>query len=207
MKKLSYIILLAISMIAISACSSDNEASTASGEKQESQQTTEEKSLEVDKGLLNVEVTLPVSMFEGEDIDQVIADAKADGVEEVTKNEDGSLTYRMSKSKHKEMMQEIEKSIKESLEDMKTSGDFASIKDITHNDSFSEFTLTVDKAEYENSMDAFGVFGLGISGMIYQLYNGGDNENTKVIISVEDQATQEVFDTIVYPDDMENTEN
>ncbi|HAQ08177.1 MAG TPA: hypothetical protein DCR24_11895 [Bacillus bacterium] len=68
----------------------------------------------------------------------------------------------MSKSEHKEMMNELETGIQESLEEMKTSGDFASIKDVTLNKSYSEFTLEVVKETYENIMDGFAVFGLGI---------------------------------------------
>ncbi|MEC2078422.1 hypothetical protein, partial [Metabacillus fastidiosus] len=138
----------------------------------------------------------------GQDIDTVIADAKKEGVTEVTKNEDGSLTYKMTKAKHKEMMQELEKSILETIEETKNSKDYVSIKDITHNDSFSEFTLVVDKAKYENSMDGFAALGLGMSGMMYQIYNGSDPD-TKVKILIKDEATQEVFDETVYPDALE----
>lgn len=187
-------------MIALlTACSDDKQDTKASEE-------TKEEGLNVDKGLLSVEVTLPASMFEGEDIDTMIADAEADGVDKVTKNEDGSLTLKMSKSKHKELMNEIETSIKESIEEMKTSGDYASIKDITHNDKFTEFTVVVDKATYENSMDGFVVLGLGISGAMYQLYNGANPDDYKVNVSVKDEATDEVIDEVVYPDALEELE-
>lgn len=177
----------------------------AQGEKKEEvkDKKLEEQTVEVDKGLLNVEVTLPASMFEGEDIDTIIKDAKENGVKEATKNEDGSLTYKMSKATHKEMMKEIEIGIIETIEEMKTSQDYVSIKDIAYNKSFSEFTLVVDKAKYENSMDGFASFGLGISGMYYQLFNGDDSDNYKVAISIKDEASGEVFDEIVYPDDLE----
>ncbi|WP_210367741.1 hypothetical protein [Bacillus sp. REN3] len=162
--------------------------------------------MEVDKGLFNVEVTLPASLFEGEDIDKAIEEANTEGVKEVIKNDDGSVTCKMSKSEHKKMMNELETSIQESVEEMKTSGDFVSIKDITHNKSFSEFTLEVDKHAYENSMDGFAVFGLGISGAYYQLFNGAGKDDYKVTIFVKDQATGEEMDQIVFPDDMEENE-
>lgn len=203
MRKLSFILGLLV-VLGLTACSSSEGTSDSP---KEEKAKADEKSVEVDKGLFNVEVTLPASMFEGDDPEKVIADAKADGVSEVEKNPDGSFTYKMSKAKHKEMMKELEKGIVESLEEMKTSGDFASIKDITHNDSFKEFTLVVDKAAYENSMDGFSIFGLGISGMMYQLYSGESEKDVKVTISVKDQTSQEVFETVVYPDDMEDTED
>ena len=43
---------------------------------EQGKQETKEQSLNVDKGLLNVEVTLPASFFEGQDLDTVIADAE-----------------------------------------------------------------------------------------------------------------------------------
>ncbi|WHY77832.1 hypothetical protein QNH20_01235 [Neobacillus sp. WH10] len=207
MRKFGFIMLV-LAMTLLAACSSNEQASN-SDEKKSSTENKEEKKNEavsVDKGLLNVELTLPASLFEGEDIDTVIANAKKDGVKEVTKNEDGSLTYKMSKSEHKEMMKELETNIKDSIEETKTSGDFASIKDITHNDSFSEFTLLVDKAAYENSMDGFAALGYGMSGMMYQMFNGSDADSTKVTIFIKDEATQETIDEMVYPDDLKDSD-
>ncbi|WP_110928162.1 hypothetical protein [Bacillus massiliglaciei] len=194
MRKISWIILVLATAL-LSACSASESAEKKPNDKEEG--------VSVDKGLLNVEITLPASMFEDEDIDTVIADAKKDGVKEVTKNEDGSLTYKMSKAKHREMLKEVESSIQESIDDAKTSKDYVSIKDVTHNKSFSEFTLLVEKASYENSMDAFAAIGFGISGMMYQIYNGADEEKAKVKIYIKDKATQETFDEMLYPDDLE----
>lgn len=192
----------------LAACGTNGEESVEnenSVEETEGQsENGKEDQVNVDKGLFNVEITLPASLFEGEDIEKVIADAKAEGVDEVTLNEDGSLTYKMSKAKHKEMMEGLKEDLILSLEDMKSSGEYSSIKDITYNNTFSEFILVVDKTEYENSMDGFGVFSLGITGMIYQLYNGVNPDEYEVTILVKDEETEEIFDQIVYPDDLED---
>ncbi|MED4229396.1 hypothetical protein, partial [Neobacillus cucumis] len=156
-------------------------------------------SVQVDKGFLSVTLTLPASMFEGQNIDQVIADAQKKGIK-ATKNADGSVTYKMSKAQHKEMIQEMKKSVIETINDTKSGKDYSSIKDITYNDDFSEFTLIVNKSDYENSMDGFAVLGLGMSGMMYQLFTGVKPEDYKVTIDVKDEATQKVFDQVVYPD-------
>ncbi|MEI5909408.1 hypothetical protein WAK64_20480 [Bacillus spongiae] len=194
MKRFIYVFFLLFVMV-LSACSND--------EGKESEKKEEDQKVDVDKGLLNVEVTLPSTMFEGEDIDEVMADAKEEGVSEVTKNDDGSITFKMTKSKHKEMMEDIKGEVTQTVTDTKNSEDYVSIKDITYNDSFSEFTMVVDKASYENSMDGFAVFGLGISGMMYQLFAGVDSDKTKVTITVKDEATDEVINEMIYPDDME----
>lgn len=198
MKKLSCLLVLLV--IFLVACSNES----AEGEKSTDQKQEEkEGAVNVDKGLLNVELTLPASFFEGEDIDTVIAEAKKEGVSEVTKNEDGSLTYKMPKSEHKKMMAEMGTSITDSIEEMKSSEDYVSIKDVTHNKSFTEFTLLVDKESYENSMDGFAIFDLGLQGSMYQMFNGANPEDYKVTVSVKDEATEEVFDEVIYPDALE----
>ena len=103
--------------------------------------TGNNESVEVDKNLLDVTVTLPGSMFEGEDINAKVEDMKQDGVKEATVNEDGSITIKMSKSKHKEMIAEMKTTIIESFEDIRTSGNFTSIKDIKYNDDIISPTI------------------------------------------------------------------
>ena len=212
MKQMNYTI-LALLLIVLTACSSNeqdgknanSEASANQTEKSE-EQSKDGGKLEVDKGLLSVEVTMPASMLEGQDTEEAIASAKEQGIKEVTENEDGSLTYKMSKSVHKEMMNEIGTSIKETIDETKNSEDYVSIKDITHNDSFTKFTMVVDQESYENSMDGFAALTLGMSGMIYQIYDGADPDKYTVTISLKDEASGEVFDEIVYPDALEENE-
>ncbi|MEO2075853.1 MAG: hypothetical protein ABGX20_10810 [Bacillus sp. (in: firmicutes)] len=198
MRRYSYIF-FALLLVFLSACGNKEEKNKT----KESEQT-KDQTVDVDKGLFNVEITLPASMFEGQDINKVIADVEKEGIK-VTKNENGSLTYKMSKAKHKEMMKEMKANIIEVVNETKQNKeDYKSIKDITYNDSFTEFTMVVDKSVYENSMDGFAAFGLGMAGMMYQLYNGEKSENAKVTIYLKDQATQKQFDQIVYPDDLKD---
>ncbi|MGI8350125.1 hypothetical protein NiCM35_10105 [Niallia circulans] len=197
MKKFTYAF-LAVCMILLVACSADKDKK----ENTDNNKQADEQKMNVDKGLSNVEITLPASLFEGEDIDSVIADVEKEGIK-VTKNEDGSLTYKMSKAKHKEMMKEMEASLEESIKEIKESDDYVSIKDITHNKAFSEFTLVVDKKKYEDSMDSFAIFTLGITGMMYQVYSGVDPDDYQVKILTKDEATKDVLDETIYPDDLE----
>lgn len=164
-----------------------------------SDKTDDNKEIGAEKGLTNVEITIPAEFYEGEDINQAISDIEAEG-REVTANEDGSLTIVLSKAEHKEMMEEMYTSVATSLDEMKTSSDFMSIKDVTYNDSFSEVTLIVDRETFENSFDRFATLAIGISGMMYQAYDGVDVADYHVAISIQDADTEEVFETIAYPD-------
>ena len=120
MKKIGFVLSIFM-LVFLVACSSD-------GEKNSKEETGEK--VAVDKGILNVEVTLPASFFEGEDIDEAIASAKEDGVTDVIKNSDGSLTYKMPKSKHKEMMAEMSGNLISYVEELKTDEELLSIQDV-----------------------------------------------------------------------------
>lgn len=201
MKKLFLVPLTLLLVILLVACNKDKESD--SGKKADNaDQTAEETSLKVDKGLLNVEVTIPASFLEGQDIDTAITAAKEEGVKEVIKNSDGSLTYTMPKSVHNKMLKELEESVLETVEEIKTSDDFTSIKDVTYNKSFSEFTLTVNKEQFDSGFDAMSSMGLAIVGMYYQLFNGMDPEKFKVTVNFKDEANGDVFNSVVYPDDL-----
>lgn len=209
MKKILYLLLISILITMTSACGqgkTDNNKSSDGTSEKTVKENSDEQSIEVDKGLLNVEITLPASLFEDQDINGVIADAKNEGIEDIKQNADGSLTYIMSKSKHKEMMKELESGLLESIEDAKNNEDYVSIKDVTNNKSFSEFTLIVDQEKYENSFDGFVAFGFGLSGMYYQLFNGVSPDDYKVTIIIKSEATGEVINTIVYPDALNESE-
>jgi hypothetical protein len=177
------------------------------GDEKESEATKEEQSsgesVNVEKGLLNVEVTLPANFFEGETEEEIVAGAKEEGISEAVVNEDGSVTYKMSKSKHKEMMKELEDGIVEMIKEVVESGDYPSIKEISYNKDFDEFDVKVDRAAYENSLDGFAILGLIMGSSYYCAFDGVSPEEMKITFNVVDVNTGEVFETSVYPEDLE----
>ena len=197
MKKLLFGLTMAALLLA--ACG-DDEA------KKESATNNEEQGIEVEKGLLDVELTLPADFFEGQTPEEIEASAKEQGAKEVKVNEDGTVYYKMSKSDHKKMMNELETSIKESMEELVTSGDAPSFKEITYNKDFTKFDVKVDREAFENSMDAFMIFTFAMSGSFYNAFDGENMDDLKITVNMIDAATNEVFNTTVFPDDMEDTE-
>ncbi|MBB5175046.1 hypothetical protein [Texcoconibacillus texcoconensis] len=153
----------------------------------------------------NVEITIPASFFEEEELDpdELIDEALDEGVEDVIENEDGSMTYVMTPEMHQELMAELEEASNETMETIKNDEQMVSIVDITANEDYSEFTMIVDQEAFENSFDGFAVLALGMSGMYYQLFSGVDEEDFQVTINIEDEETGEVFDTIEFPADAE----
>jgi len=213
------IAVLLAGLLILSACVNSNKApeqtnSSSTTSETAAQQTetasitqdseVEKKPIDVDKGLLSTSVTLPASMFEGVDMNEAIAEAKADGVDDVTVNKDGSITYKVSRAKYNEMLAEAKKSLEEYIDQLKSGEDFTSIKDVKYDKKFTTFTLVVDRSAYENSFDGFAALGLYMTAMFYQIVDGVDADKVKTTIHTEDIATDEVFNTVVYPDTLNN---
>lgn len=201
---------MVLSLLVISACSDANEVNNNdenTSQDDVQKQEEDEDAIEVDKGLLNVEITLPEMFFEDENMDEMIEEAKEEGIKDVTQNEDGTVTFKMSKKDHKEMLRELEENVKETVEDIKNDEEFASIVDVTYNKSFTEFTIIADREGFENSFDGFAILGVGMSGTFYQLFSGEDMQTSEVTVFVEDEATGEIFEEITYPEAFEDIEN
>jgi len=189
---------------------------TGCGDKEESKDdakdtaTTEEEkndeSINVDKGLLNVEITLPATFFEEQTEEQIIAGAKEEGYDDVKVNEDGSVTYKMSKAKHTEMMDELEGEMVKAVEEIVKSGDYPSIKEISYNKSFDEYDVKVEREQYENSLDGFALLGLVMTSSYYQAFDGKDADKMTITFNMIDNETNESYDTLIYPDDWEDEE-
>ncbi|MEK5184980.1 hypothetical protein [Solibacillus sp. FSL W7-1324] len=197
MKKTLFI--LSTALLFLTACNADED------KKSDSQK---EQGIEVDKGLLDVELTLPADFFEGETPEEIEAAAKEKGVKEVKVNEDGTVYYKMSKSAHKKMMKEMEQGVISAVDDLVNGEDYESFKEISYNKDFTEFDVTVNADTFENSFDSFGLFGLAYVSMIYSAFDGKSSEDLKTTVNIIDEKTGEKTDTIVFPDDIEDdTEN
>lgn len=187
---------LSLATLMLAACGDDTEKEQATAEK--------EQGVEIDKGLIDVEITLPASFFEGQTEEEIKAEATADGVKDVKVNEDGSVYYKMSRSTHKKMMKEMESGILESIDELVNSGDYTAFKAISYNKDFTEFDVKVDLEAYENSFDVFGIFVLVFSGSFYNAFDGKSTDDLKITINIIDDATNELYNTSVFPDDLED---
>lgn len=206
---IALLLILALTLSILGGCSSGKNSDNNNGvESENATGDQEHDTIEVDKKLMSVEVTIPALLLsmDDEDIDyeEIINNAKEEeGFEDAVKNDDGSITYKISKAKHKEMMDQLSDDIHKSFEEIIDDEDVESIKGITSNKKFSEIEVIVDKEKFENSLDSLSIFGIAIQSMFYQLYDGVSPDKYKVAIKLIDEATQEVFDTIIYPDALE----
>lgn len=199
-------VLLAITMaFSLAACGGASSTAASAPAASDAAASSTNQTVEVDKNLLSVEVTLPASMLESSDANAETPEEyctrmqSEDGIQSATLNVDGSVTLKMTKAKHQAMLDEMKKSIDESIADYTSGETYTSIKEVTYNDNVTEFVMKVDKAAYENSFDAFAGIGLGFVGMYYDLMDG--NNDPHITISVVDAETGEEVGTSVFPDD------
>ncbi len=190
MKK--WLIAFSATALLLTACGGENETEGNSGD-----------FLNVNKGILTVDVTLPISFFIEATEEEIIAEAKENGIIETVVNEDGLVTYTMSKSKYNEMMKEIGDSIVSTIDEIVNSGDYTSIKEISYNKDFTEFDVKVNRQQYEEGFDGFAIVGLVIVSTYYSAFEGKSGEDSQTIFNMVDETTGEIYDTAIYPDDWE----
>lgn len=190
-------LIICLSLAGCSQASTTNQQAEAVGIEDTKQQT---KSIEVDNRLLQTEFTMPASILKDQNMDSITADAKKIGIDEITTNTDGSVTFRMPKDAHKELMKKAGKGMLQGIEDLKSGNYLAFIKDVKHNKAFSEFTFIVDQKAYESSFNAMENLSIGAAAMSYQAIAGVSTEELKVTINIQDEGTGTIFDTIIYPD-------
>lgn len=184
MKKLLIVLL---SLILITGCSKAEEPKVEDPDvkvtTEDNKETKKEDvGIEVDKNILSVDVTLPLSFMveEGEDIEASLNEArKGEGINSVTLNDNNTVTYNMTKSKHKEMMESIEESLKESSDELINDSENSILK-IENSSDYKSFDIFVDPDKY-NQLEMFNALLFYMQGIMYNSFNG----NNDAIITVK----------------------
>lgn len=179
------------------------EGDNAINKQQVVQNERDEGGISVDRGVFNVDVIIPASLLQSEDMDSFDEKTFADenGYSKAKLNEDGSITVTMSKSKYDEVMKKMAEQYDQNFSDLVEAEDTPYIKSITRSKNFDEIMIEVDRDAYENSID-LTPFVVGLLGMMYQTFNG-DNLHVEVI--VKDVDTGDLINSITYPDALESS--
>lgn len=184
-KTVPLLLIMSMSIILIS-CGSTTEAPEGT--------TQATDTLKVEENLLSVELTIPASLV-GDDAATLDEEAKAAGVSEITQNEDGSVTMKMSKIAHQKMLDEFKGSIDESLTEILNDKEtYPSLTEITYNEDLTEFTVKVDPATY-GEFEALSAIGLHIAGNVYQALNAVPENQIKTIVNFVNKDTGEIIET------------
>jgi len=160
-------IIICLSLVGCGGSSNDTQQNIEEDSKSE-----ETQSIEVDEGLLNVEITVPPDFLEKGTTQETLDEtAKEEGIKSITLNDDGSATYIMSKSKHDEMMAGIRESIDESMAEMIDPETYPTFVEVTSNDDYTHFTVKLSSNEVGLS-ESISVLGFYMLGGLYNAFNG-----------------------------------
>jgi len=148
--------------------------------------------INVEKDLFDVILTIPAEFAES---DKTQADydalAKEKDYKSITLNEDGSLTYIMTKSQHKELMLEMAEMLRSTLNDMCGSEEYPNFISILVNDNFTKFEIIIKNEELD-LVETFSVLSFYFISGTYNTFNGTQNENCNVVFLNE--ATGKIVD-------------
>lgn len=201
MKKIVSVLICLLMVFSLFSCSSNN-----NGADEPDSPGADEPSAGADNSQTDVTITFPAAFFDGSEfafgdspsafIDEIGAQ---DGIKDAVANADGSVTVTMTKAKHGEMMAQFKTGLDGYIASAVAAEEFPSIKSLEYNADLTEFNAVVDKAAYQNSLDVIAFLGVYVFAEYYQTINGA--AEVSVVINVIDEATNETFDTIVYPEE------
>lgn len=141
--------------------------------------TNESYQLISSSGLFNVALTIPAEYVEGTTQKELNRQAKEGTFKSATLNKDGSVTYVMSKSQHKEMLNTLKNSIADELNKIPNSTDYPNVTKVEANDDYTKFTVTTASTELSFEEQFLSVQ-LYIYGGMYNAFN-----NLSPVISVD----------------------
>lgn len=136
--------------------------------------------IEVDKGLFDVTLQIPAD-FVDEDKTQADYDVMAQeaGYKSITLNSDGSLTYVMTKTQHKELMEKMAAEFQAQLKDMCGSDDYPNFVSIKTNSDFTSFEIITQSEELDIT-ESFSVLVFYMISGMYNVFDGTAVDNCKV---------------------------
>ena len=151
-----------------------------------------------------LEISLPLSLMEEGTTSELTQEEKNNGF--LTKTVTGDeIKYTIKKSRYNAFMEDYKQTVEDSLNELVTSGDYPSVREIQNADDFGEITILVDKAAYESSFtDRFIILGAGLSGCLYKAFAVNSYKTCTVI--VKDKTTGEELSRTTYPDALNTAE-
>jgi len=125
-----------------------------------------------------VEITLPADFYEEGITEEKLSSIKEEnGFKDAILNEDGSVTYVMTESVHKEYMKDISQSIQDSCDELANESE--TIVSIECNDDFTNFKVTTS-SESVTLEESFSCLGFYMYSGMYHMLNGTEVDNVHI---------------------------
>lgn len=134
--------------------------------------------VKIEKKIFDVKLTIPKEYVEEtqEELNKTCIDK---GYKSITLNDDGSATYIMTKSQHKELMGEMSENINASLNDLIGSEEYPNFTDISADSNYSKFTVVTKSKELDMN-ESFSVLMFYMYGGVYNIFNGTPIDSVNV---------------------------
>lgn len=187
MKRVAALLVAGMMLFSTAACGGSPASSTAPESSAPSSASTAGSAdeldaigdVEVEQELFDVVVTLPADLVGETTQEEVAQSAQDNGMHSGTLNEDGSVTYVMSKSQHSQYMKELRESILESLAELPGSDGLENVTAVDANEDFTSFTVTTTSTELTLT-EGMSSLVLYMYGGLYNIFNGTQVDNIHI---------------------------
>jgi|GEM_PF-1407565 len=146
-----------------------------------------------------ITITMGPDFYDTEATEEELkASALEEGFLDAKLNEDGTLTYTMTKARQQELLSELKESLEEGILEL-TDGEDAvpSFKRIEYADDLSGFDVYIDPEQF-GDFDGFYALTLAFYGATYQAFSGNTDADSRVRFI--DYQTDEEVDSVSYHD-------
>lgn len=149
--------------------------------------------VEVENGILTVSVTVPAKLA-GEVTQEGLDAGKGEYYQSAVLNSDGSVTYKMTKKQHRAKLDALAGSFDESAQKLINDKENYTITDVSHNQDFTEFNVTLSGTEIGFG-DSFASYSFYTYGSLYGIYSGHTPEHMIVNFYGSDGNLIQSFDS------------
>ena len=204
MKRIISIIVILVLITSLIGCGKNEEKPSDNSNSIKGEEDT--TGVKVDEGLLQSKITVPATFFENTSEDEIKVAAEEAGYKSYKINSDGSVTYTMSKEKHKELLEEYGIGIQEFIDDLLNGDEETKVEtfsDIEYKDDYSEFNIYVDSEAY-TIFDMMYAMGFYIQGGYYQIFQGISSEDIDVVVNFIDNVSGDVIESGSYREWIDN---
>lgn len=193
MKKIIVLLLTFAILLCFASCSSGE---TTEKEETSATSATTTTTEIVDENLLTVEITVPASMFDEDNqpSNELSEEQKEQGFKSAQVNEDGSVTYTMSKAAFKDYKENLKATVEDTFNNL--GSEYSFIQKVDYDSNFSVVKLYVDEATYSQGFNFMCVMAVGYSANMYQAYT---NEEISCTVEVYNNADGELIESATYP--------
>ena len=145
----------------------------------------------------NEKVVLPAALFTDMSDEEIKALKDEQGYEEVTVNDDDTVTLIMSKEKHEEIVDGIHKDLDNSFDEV-INADSSFITKVEKNDQLDHFIFVGKESAYEESYAVYAELSVLMNAYYYHFFQGKSEDEIEITFEYID-PNGNTYKTETYP--------